>query len=552
MTKRFCKNLFSLAVITAFLLAGCNLSTQQTTNLSTFSPLKVSAENCNYGGEIKSVAAVDEYTVRFTLCSPDASFPAKISSPIFAVQDRDFLNANQGDSKSLTKTINGTGPYQLISNNPVGQIQLHSSASYWGVPPSTQTLNIKFLLHPSEGPSLEELYGTDATTSFTLSTDLTNTLGVTDTFIQLKHVPLDLVYLGFNNQIKPMDNVNVRKAFAMTVDRARIVGFDLPIGTGMADQMIPMGVTPGRTGRLTWYAVDTTAAHQLLVDSGFDFNQELTLAYVDGAMDYISTPRYLAEEIQSELAVIQVKVTLKPMTQSDFDQALANGTLMMFVNSFSALYPDGAAFYEYPFIRQAKQFGSSYPDLSQDLSSVQSEQDKTVRQAKFDLLNQKFKDLVPLIPIGNVPEWSFFRNTVNNEAVNGFYENYENITTPTNTLQVLESNRPASLWPADETDLDTFRITRLLYDTLVSYNFGDQELTPDLADSWESNTNATQWTFALRYGVKFTDGANLDANDVVASFSAIWNTADVNHKGRSGNFTFFQELFGPLLNAPAK
>ena len=88
----------------------------------------------------------------------------------------------------------------------------------------------------------------------------------------------------------------------------------------------------------------------------------------------------------------------------------------------------------------------------------------------------------------------------------------------------------------------------MLYDTLVSDGFGNEQLTPDLAETWESNTDATVWTFNLRYNVKFSNGALFNANDVVASFSAIWNVNDSNHMGRSGNFTIFKELFGPLLN----
>ncbi len=44
------------------------------------------------------------------------------------------------------------------------------------------------------------------------------------------------------------------------------------------------------------------------------------------------------------------------------------------------------------------------------------------------------------------------------------------------------------------------------------------DLQPRLATSWESNADATVWTFHLRTGVKFHDGSDLDANDVVFTF----------------------------------
>jgi peptide/nickel transport system substrate-binding protein len=45
----------------------------------------------------------------------------------------------------------------------------------------------------------------------------------------------------------------------------------------------------------------------------------------------------------------------------------------------------------------------------------------------------------------------------------------------------------------------------------------DDELIPELAESWEASDDATQWTFKLRKGVEFHSGKTLDAEDVIAS-----------------------------------
>ncbi|WP_159001565.1 ABC transporter substrate-binding protein, partial [Streptomyces sp. SBT349] len=46
----------------------------------------------------------------------------------------------------------------------------------------------------------------------------------------------------------------------------------------------------------------------------------------------------------------------------------------------------------------------------------------------------------------------------------------------------------------------------------------DGTLTSDLAESWEANEDVTEWTFTLREGVTFSDGREVTAEDVVASF----------------------------------
>jgi ABC-type transport system substrate-binding protein len=61
------------------------------------------------------------------------------------------------------------------------------------------------------------------------------------------------------------------------------------------------------------------------------------------------------------------------------------------------------------------------------------------------------------------------------------------------------------------------------FDNLVRYSpfDGGKELMPDLAHSWDLSADATVYTFHLREGVKFHDGAELTADDIKATFDRI-------------------------------
>src|SRR5256712_5899723 len=61
-----------------------------------------------------------------------------------------------------------------------------------------------------------------------------------------------------------------------------------------------------------------------------------------------------------------------------------------------------------------------------------------------------------------------------------------------------------------------------MYDLLVQVDpvHWDQVI-PDLAKSWQIAADGLTYTFSLREGVKFHDGAPLTAEDVVASFTHI-------------------------------
>jgi peptide/nickel transport system substrate-binding protein len=79
-------------------------------------------------------------------------------------------------------------------------------------------------------------------------------------------------------------------------------------------------------------------------------------------------------------------------------------------------------------------------------------------------------------------------------------------------------------------DPDGARLS-LLYDQLVWLDDGFAP-QPMLAESWEANGDATEWTFNLRQGVKFHDGSDFTAADVLYSFRRILDP-DTGSPGRS-------------------
>ncbi len=64
-----------------------------------------------------------------------------------------------------------------------------------------------------------------------------------------------------------------------------------------------------------------------------------------------------------------------------------------------------------------------------------------------------------------------------------------------------------------------------IWSTLVSWNADTTGLAPQLATSWEANSDATVWTIHLREGVKWHDGEPFTANDVKFSLELAFNPA---------------------------
>jgi peptide/nickel transport system substrate-binding protein len=76
----------------------------------------------------------------------------------------------------------------------------------------------------------------------------------------------------------------------------------------------------------------------------------------------------------------------------------------------------------------------------------------------------------------------------------------------------------ATLDPWNASDANALLVTRQIFETLVEYEPGSLKIVPKLAESWSVSSDGLAWTFALRRGVKFHDGTDLDAAAVALNF----------------------------------
>ena len=101
--------------------------------------MALEAPDCEYGGEFKKIEAVDEKTVKMTLCYPDPAFPSKVAFSAFGINDADYLEETGGGG-TLIEQPNGTGPYKLAEWRRGDQIIFERNPDYWGEPAIAQNL----------------------------------------------------------------------------------------------------------------------------------------------------------------------------------------------------------------------------------------------------------------------------------------------------------------------------------------------------------------------------------------------------------------------------
>ncbi len=88
-----------------------------------------------------------------------------------------------------------------------------------------------------------------------------------------------------------------------------------------------------------------------------------------------------------------------------------------------------------------------------------------------------------------------------------------------NILHLSIGADPASLDPIQAVDVNRGELVAYMYDALVQ--FEDDEVQPNLAESWEISEDGIVYTFRLRDDVYFHNGRRLTADDVVYSFERV-------------------------------
>jgi peptide/nickel transport system substrate-binding protein len=88
-------------------------------------------------------------------------------------------------------------------------------------------------------------------------------------------------------------------------------------------------------------------------------------------------------------------------------------------------------------------------------------------------------------------------------------------------MLVRSDGQPQNLDPHQIFDVPMMGYALNTYDTLYRYEDNPPKMQPWLAESYTASEDGLQWAFKLRQGLKFHDGSELTAADVVYSFARV-------------------------------
>jgi peptide/nickel transport system substrate-binding protein len=522
--------------------------------------LSVPAGECGgkYVGEIQSIVATDAHTVTFTLCHPDPAFLYKVAFSGFSIYPSEWIESTTGDGTRTSEGLEhpvGTGPYMISNWNRGDSLTLTANPNYWGKKAIAKTLVFRW--STESAARLNELQaGTIDGFDGVGTDDFAKVKG--DASLQLVGRPaLTIFYVGMTNTFPPFDNQKVRQAIAMGIDRKRIVDNFYPLpgekgGSEVAAYFTPCIVPNGCTGD-PWYEFDPTAAKALLDEAGFADGFKTKLFYRDVVRPYLPQVSNVAQDIQQQLKNnLNIDAQIEVMESGAFIEESGAGRLDgLYLLGWTGDYPQITNFLDYHFGCANPQFGTQSPTYCEKLTEGAKIADPAKAKAIYAEANNAIRDFVPMVPISHGASATAYKADVTNAQASPLGEEIFDVSDPggRDTFVWMQDAEPISLFCADESDGESLRACHQVNEALYSYKINTTDLVPSLAESCDPNADLTVWTCKLRQNVKFHDGTDFDATDVVATFNMGLNIGSKFHAGNTNLWEYYDYLWG-LMKKP--
>ncbi len=319
--------------------------------------------------EASGIVVVDDRTLQITLDDNVPYFLAQLTYPVSFVVP---MQAVESDPTGWTETAFGTGPFKVKEWLHNQKLILEPNPNYWAGAPGISEIELPFFQDSETAYQLYRTGGLDIMGSQQNPIPSARVPEVKDSPDFHSAASFAVRYVGFNNKKAPFDNVNVRRAFALAVDKATLADAVLNGAVAPTDRILPPGFT-GSHLPVTGLAFDPAAAQQELATAGYGEGNpfpQVTFTYgVEGDNERVAT--FLQQQWKENLGV---DVVLEPLELATFSKGLDT----------TYLTPDqGLQFY-------LSIWGADYPDpqnfVSQQLRSDSPNNNGHWEDAEFDKL----------------------------------------------------------------------------------------------------------------------------------------------------------------------
>lgn len=348
--------------------------------------------------EISGVRVINGRTIEITIDASKSFFLAKMTYPTAFVLDRENIEANP---KNWFRKPNGTGPFKMTEYK-VGETLILSRHDAYHLG-SAKVAEVEMIL--SGGTSMLMYENDEIDIAGVGLADLDRLLEPSHNLnaeLTRAAPSFSVQYIGLNVNEPPLDDVKVRQALNLAIDKREIATIVLGDQVVPAKGILPPGF-PGFSESVSGYEFDPIKAKQLLLESKYG-NDLDNLPPIT-----ITTPGSFGANVSLDMEVVLAMWEKNLGITTEFQQTefatflkdLNKRRFQMFDIGWIADYPDPENFLDILFYSDSSNNHTNYnnPEVDALLEKARVETDETLRFSIYNEVEQTILDDAPWIPL---------------------------------------------------------------------------------------------------------------------------------------------------------
>lgn len=365
-----------------------------------------------FPGRVNAVRVIAPDLVEIDLTQPLAPLLANLAMPAFGIASPTALRRERSN---FARTPVGTGPYQLEEWVKDDHITLRRFDRYWGRAARIETVILRDIPDAAATVlSLEkgDIDGWEFPTPGSLDAIRDNRRLTT-----YHGPPNSAMWLRINVTKAPFDDVRVRRAVAMAIDRKAIVRNFFDPSATIANELLPGAVWPHGVEVASPY--DPAAARAELALAGYRDRLATSLVYPTVPRPYLPEPQRVAEAVQSDLRTIGIDAKLEGLEWAVYLKRVESGDDNLAVGGWTGDNGDPDNFLYSSLDEDAAHApGASNSSFWRNhqyhrlMMTGQREDDRVKRADAYRRALALVREDVPLVPIAHTRSPIVFRSAV--------------------------------------------------------------------------------------------------------------------------------------------
>ncbi|OJT33132.1 ABC transporter substrate-binding protein [Pseudomonas sp. FSL W5-0203] len=373
---------------------------------------------------IKSVEKLDEHTVRFNLNTVDASFVQNLAMSFASVQSAEYAAQllKQGKAEQINQQPVGTGPFVFKRYQKDSQIRYVANKQYWK-PEDVKLDNLIFAITPDAAARLQKLKAGECQVSgYPRPADI-EMMKQDPNLRVLQQAGFNLGFLAYNVTHPPLDQLKVRQALDMAIDKPAIIKAVYQGAGQLAQNALP----PAQWSydpTIHDAPYDPTKARLLLKEAGVAPGTTINLWAMTVQRASNPNARMSAQMIQQDWAKVGIKANIVSYEWGEYIKRTKNGEHDAMIYGWTGDNgdPDNwlGVLYSCAAVKgsnYAKWCNPAYDKLVQQ-AKVSSDREQRIKW--YQQAQKILKEQVPITPIANSTVFQPMRKQVQDFKISPF------------------------------------------------------------------------------------------------------------------------------------